>query len=91
LALTLKEFWNLSNEDKEKYYNGLSEHEKLGFRMAMSIPSYSIFIPCNTCKNRHGTEFSCNAYPHGLSSDIIKNKIEDPFGECANGYSFKGI
>lgn len=86
-GLTLREFWQLSEEERCKRYKDLSDHDKLGVRITMpSGPP--VHVPCNECANRIRGKPACKAFPDGLTADHIRAVMEDPDTECGPGIHF---
>lgn len=82
--MTFEEFLKLPEDERAEGYKKLSSHDRFRVRISMDNTSYDTFIPCNTCKHRLGITCACEAYPDGLTGDIIRGKIDNPYGECKN-------
>ncbi len=87
--LTFEAFWELPEKEREERYKELSEHEKLRVRVSMdATPNQGEFIPCNSCVHRRGPLLICDAFPDGLTKEVIAKKMKSPYEECANGIYF---
>lgn len=84
--LTQQEFWALSEEERCKRYQDLSDQDKFGVRQGMDTGVVS--LPCNECKHYYGYA-RCAAFPDGLTGDHIQAVIEDILTDCGNGFRFE--
>lgn len=85
--MTVQEFCALPEAEKEKAYENMTEHEKLGVRICSTPASYS--PRCNHCKHKHTGKASCDAFPGGLTPENIKHAEEHPDKECTRGIGFE--
>lgn len=87
-GLTLDQFWALSEEERRRRYEALSDHDKFLVRVSMP-PGPAVFIPCNVCMHRVKGKAVCKAFPEGLNGDQIRAVIKDPSAPCGGGYRFE--
>jgi len=87
--LTFDAFWELSEEEREERYQELSEHDKFRVRISMdTTPNSGAFLSCNSCAHRHGLSLACDAFPGGLTNEVITKKLKAPYEECIDGIYF---
>lgn len=86
-VLTHKDFFEAPNEKRKAVWDQLSEHEKFLVRCSALSSTDSRSIPCNTCK--HKTKQVCKAFPEGITGEIVRRKVKNPYGECAHGIFYE--
>lgn len=83
--LTLKEFYELSQQERGERYNELSDQDK--FRVRMSTGLGKTEAPCNMCRYYH-RDASCDAFPGGIDGEHIRKLIEEPTIPCNGALHF---
>lgn len=83
--LTREEFWKLPEEERQKRYEELSDHDQFGVRQGMATGV--VRVPCNECAHYHGFA-KCDAFPDGIQGKHIGALIADPSTPCAEGFYF---
>ena len=84
--MTVKEFWKLPDEERQKCYKDLSPDVKFGVRV--TTPPVVIGAWCNECSHNH-MDFTCDAFPDGIPDGKISWANESPPKECARGIGYK--
>lgn len=83
--LTMKEFWQLTVEERCERYKDLSDHDKFGVRQG--DPGV-VSVPCNECIHYLGYA-KCRAFPDGISAEHIQAVEDDLTTLCGSGFKYK--
>ena len=86
--LTFEEFVKLPNEERCSRYSELSDSDKFRVRCSMDSSGSADDIPCNSCKHNH-RNFTCDAFPKGITGEHLDRLEKDSTIECANGIFYE--
>lgn len=70
----------------EQYAENLARTNPTRYRMTCD-PGGRV-LPCSNCKHRHGIEATCDAYPDGISIEVLIAVDNNKEYECAPGIKF---
>ena len=83
--LSYEDFMKLSEKERGKQYQYLSDSDKFKVRQGM-VSCTGPYVPCNDCAYCHwGT---CKAYPEGIPVSHLNAIVKDNHIECGQGFHF---
>ena len=87
-AVTFRQFVKMSEEEREKAYQYLSDEDKLKVCVCMEPQRQRRIVPCNVCVHREKNTPNCKAFTDGIDAQHIRDLMNDSSKECGNGYRF---